>query len=76
MTAHLMTLTWTRNADGSYTAGAYTIRREATTGGMRRASNPMWHVYVEGRVHRLYRRATLAEAKRAAAHNLTVEASR
>lgn len=65
------TLTWTRHTDGSYTAGAYTIRREATTGGMNRASNPMWHVYVEGTTGRIYRCATLADAKTKAAFNLT-----
>lgn len=70
------TLTWTRQQPGVYTAGGYAIRREDTTGGMNRASNPMWHVYVEGQVGRLYRCATLADAKAKAAFHVTREAAK
>lgn len=55
--------TWTRVEPGLYTWADYSILREATTHGMRRASNPQWSVYVDGTERRVARRATLAEAK-------------
>lgn len=54
---------FTRIEPGVYTWANYTIRREPTTFGMKRASNPMWFVYAEGRERPLTRRATLAEAR-------------
>lgn len=55
-------LAFYRLAPGEYASGVYSIRREATTHGMNRASNPMWFVY--HRDERLGRHSTLARAKR------------
>jgi len=64
---------WLRLENGDYRSGEFLIRHEATIHGMNRASNPMWHVYRDGESHRLYRRATLAEAKAAVARKVSFE---
>lgn len=69
----LLALKWERLVDGAYRSGEFLIKREATTHGMRRASNPMWHVYRDGDPHRVYRRATLNEAKAAVARRVAFE---
>lgn len=38
-------LAWSRSEPGVYVCGERVIRREATTFGMKRASNPMWFRY-------------------------------
>lgn len=61
------TLTWKRQTDGSYTAGAYTLRKEAAPG----TPWGMWYVYVEGQERHLSRKHLLVDAKSAAAQDVT-----
>jgi hypothetical protein len=63
-------IAWERIEPGYYRStnvsqGVFEIRRQATTHGMKRASNDMWFVYIDG--ERIYvNQATLADAKRKA----------
>lgn len=58
---------WDRVEPGHYqstnvTQGVFEIKRQATTFGMKRASNEQWFVYFDGQ--RIYtNQATLADAK-------------
>ena len=61
----MTTTEFTRVEPGHYEGGGYAIKREATTGGIHRASNPMWRIYDLSADHGRYLRqyATLAEAQ-------------
>lgn len=64
---HGFSLAWTRVAPGHYVCGKYEIHREATTHGMKRASNPMWflrhsEILATFPSHREEAARTLAEA--------------
>lgn len=54
---------WTRIENGVYSWADYEIRREATTHGIRRASNPMWAVYRDDSPRAIHRFSTLREAR-------------
>lgn len=71
---------WTRIAPGHYEWSVFTIKREPTTFGINRASNDRWNVYRDDldrfQLVRIYRRATLAEAKSAVERYVWQEARR